>query len=152
MGRFGIILIMKLKVYIETTIPSYLVGRPSRDLVVAAHQELTHEWWQNRRPTFDVFVSQFVIDEASMGDPDLARGRLDIITGLDQLDITDDVGLLASSIVESRAIPQKAAADAAHIANAEISTKVRRVCETAGFACPVICTPEELMGGDENEG
>ncbi|MFT5474129.1 MAG: hypothetical protein ACI856_002465 [Kiritimatiellia bacterium] len=63
MGRFGIILIMKLKVYIETTIPSYLVGRPSRDLVVAAHQELTHEWWQNRRPTFDVFVSQFVIDE-----------------------------------------------------------------------------------------
>jgi len=169
--HFGIMFSMKPRVYIETTIPSYLVGRPSRDLVVAAHQELTHEWWQNRRPTFGVFVSQFVIDEAGLGDPGLAKARLKVIENLDQLEITSDVGLLAARIVESRAIPEKAAADAAHIAaaavhamdylltwncthiaNAEISTKVRRVCETAGFACPVICTPEELMGGDDNEG
>lgn len=161
---------MKPKVYIETTIPSYLVGRPSRDLIVAAHQELTHEWWQVRQSDFDIFISQFVIDEASLGDPNLSRRRLEIIEDLAQLEIIQDVEVLATEIVLSGAVPEKTATDAAHIAtasvhamdylltwncthiaNAEIYKKVQRVCKTKGFTCPVICTPEELMGVNNNE-
>ena len=56
---------MKSKVYLETTIPSYLTARPSRDLVTAAHQQITREWWDTRRHDFDLFVSQMVIDEAA---------------------------------------------------------------------------------------
>ena len=48
---------MKPKVYLETTIPSYLTARPSRDLVTAAHQQITREWWDTRRHAFDLFVS-----------------------------------------------------------------------------------------------
>ena len=47
---------MKAKVYLETTIPSYLVARPSRDLLIAAHQQLTREWWESRGPQFDLFA------------------------------------------------------------------------------------------------
>ena len=64
---------MKPKVYLETTIPSYLTSRPSRDLVTAAHQQITREWWDTRRHDFDLFVSQMVIDEASAGDPEAAH-------------------------------------------------------------------------------
>jgi hypothetical protein len=161
---------MKPKVYIETTIPSYLVGRPSRDLIVAAHQELTHEWWQTRQDNFDIFISQFVIDEASLGDPVLSRQRLKIIRNLAQLNITQDVEILATEIVLSGAVPEKASTDAAHIAsasvhamdylltwncthiaNAEIYKKVQTVCKAKGFTCPIICTPEELMGVNNNE-
>jgi hypothetical protein len=45
---------MKAKLYLETTIPSYLVGRPSRDLLVAAHQEITCDWWESRRAEFEL--------------------------------------------------------------------------------------------------
>ena len=37
---------MRPAVYVETTVLSYLAARPSRDLVVVAHQRLTAEWWQ----------------------------------------------------------------------------------------------------------
>lgn len=158
---------MATKLYMETTICSYLVSRPSRDLIVAAHQQLTRAWWESRRPQFEIFISQFVIDEAAQGDPELARKRLELIGGLEQLEVTDEVGRLAERILESGAIPQKAATDAAHIAvaafhgmsylmtwncahiaNAEITPAVRAVCNAEGFACPVICTPEELTGGE----
>lgn len=51
-------------VYVETTIISYLAARPSRDLIMAARQQLTHEWWDRRRPAFYVYVSELVIAEA----------------------------------------------------------------------------------------
>jgi hypothetical protein len=147
-----------------------LVGRPSRDLIVAAHQELTHEWWRIRKPDFDVFISQFVIDEACLGDPSLSCERIEIIRDLSQLEITQDVGVLANELILSGAVPEKAATDAAHIAaasvhsmdylltwncthiaNAEIYKKIKRACEAKGFTCPIICTPEELMGVDSSE-
>ena len=161
---------MKPKVYIETTIPSYLVGLPSRDLIVAAHQELTREWWQFRQDDFDIFISQFIIDEASLGDPDLSGMRIKIIQSLTQLEITKDVEVLATELVLSNVIPKKAATDAAHIAiasvhsmdymltwncthiaNAEIYKEVQIVCDNNGFSCPIICTQEELMGENDNE-
>ena len=162
---------MKPGVYIETTIPSYLVARQSRDIVVACHQQITQDWWDTRFADFDLLVSQFVIDEASRGDLEMARKRLDVIESLDQLEITDEVGMLAEKIVLAGAIPEKASTDAAHIAvaavhcvdylltwncshiaNAEIVKIVTRVCDAEGFACPIICTPEELMGSDTNAG
>ena len=60
---------MKRRVYVETTIVSYLASRPSRDVIVAGRQQVTHRWWEVRRPEFDVVVSQVVLDEISAGDP-----------------------------------------------------------------------------------
>src|SRR6266581_1219507 len=77
-------------VYLETTFISYLVARPSRDVIVAGHQQTTQEWWANRRNEFDCSVSQVVIDEASVGDPTEVQKRLAIIGGLPTLAITDD--------------------------------------------------------------
>ncbi len=156
---------MKPKLYLETTIPSYLTSRPSRDLVVAAKQQVTRQWWEQRRHEFDVCVSQFVIDEASAGDVVLASARLQVIKGLPLLDVLPEVAESAGSIRELGFIPERAGADATHIAiaavhgvdflltwncrhiaNAAIARRVVRACESHGFECPVICTPDELLG------
>jgi len=161
---------MKQTVYIETTIPSYLAARPSRDLVIAGNQELTHEWWNEQRPSFDLYISQFVLDEVAVGDPDAARRRMDILAELNELEISDDAIRLTERLLHEGVVPPKAATDAAHIAiaavnemdflltwnckhiaNARILKKIYFVCETAGYSCPLICTPAELMEGDENE-
>jgi hypothetical protein len=67
---------MKSRLYLETTIPSYLTSRLSRDLIVAGHQQVTREWWERRRDAFQLCLSQLVIDEVSAGDPAAARERL----------------------------------------------------------------------------
>jgi len=155
---------MKPRLYLETTIPSYLTAWASRDLIVAAHQQLTKEWWRSRRDVFEICISQFVLDEASAGDKDAARERLEILKPLPLLDITESVLHLASALLQSGVIPDKAARDAAHIAisavhgmdylmtwncahiaNAMITKTVQAICLQKGFSCPVICTPEELM-------
>lgn len=156
---------MKSKLYLETTIPSYLAARPSRDLIRAGHQQLTREWWENRRNAFDIFISQFVLDEATAGDAQAAQARLDVLKGLPLLDITEEVGGLAAELMKALALPKRAATDAihislaavhqmhflltwncAHIANAEMAVVIESVCGRHGLSCPVICTPEELMG------
>jgi len=157
---------MRRKVYIETTIPSYLVARPTRDLIVAAHQELTRQWWSRRRRRFDLFISQFVLNEASGGQEDLARQRLRFLEGIPLLEAAEAVGDLAEDLVRGGAVAARAAADAAHIAvaavhemdflmtwncahlaNAVTALKIREVCQSQGYASPEICTPEELMEG-----
>ena len=157
---------MKPKVYIESTIPSYLTAWPSRDLVVAAHQQVTKEWWERRRNEFDIFISQFVLDEIGGGDKVVAEQRLAIVDGFPLLDITDEVTTLAALFMKKRILSKKAATDAihialatvhemsflmtwncAHIANAFIKKKIETVCSGHGFECPVICTPEELLEG-----
>src|SRR6516164_2073741 len=155
---------MAQRVYLETTIPSYLTAWPSRDLIIAGHQQLTQEWWRTRRNEFELYISQFVLDEASAGDAQAAQERLAILNPLPLLDISDAVPELASAILQSGIIPAKAARDAAHIAvsavhgidflltwncahiaNAQIVKKVQAICAQHGFPCPLICTPEELM-------
>ena len=74
----------------ETTIPSYLTGRPSRDLVIVGHQELTREWWDERRNTFDLYISQFVLDEAGAGDVRMAQKRLEALGGIEEIKITEE--------------------------------------------------------------
>ena len=156
---------MKPKLYLETTVPSYLTAWPSRDLVRAGHQQITKEWWQTRREHFDIYISQFVLDEAAGGDAEAARERLNAIREFLLLDLTDEVGDLATALLMALALPAKAATDAAHIAlaavhemhflltwncthiaNAEMAIAIENVCREHGFASPVICTPEELMG------
>lgn len=78
-------------VYLETTIPSYLAARPSRDLIIAAHQQITHEWWREARHRFDVYISEAVLAEIRAGDPDAAARRLAIVDGLPILALNDDV-------------------------------------------------------------
>jgi hypothetical protein len=154
-----------LKIYIETTIVSYLTARPSRDLIIAAHQQITQEWWENRRADFDLYTSQFVIQESSAGDAAMAQKRLDALDGITLLAVSKEALDLARSLVEKGPIPEKAEVDALHIAiaanqgmdylltwnckhiaNAEMQTGIGKFCRAAGFEPPVICTPEELLG------
>ncbi len=156
---------MKASLYIETTIAGYLTGKPSRDIIVAARQQITSEWWARRRPAFDVYISQIVVDEAGEGDQEAARRRLSAIEDLPLLAINAEVIRLTQSLLRARILPRKAARDAAHIAvtsvhgvgflmtwncvhlaNAEIFEDVEAVCRLEGYKSPVICTPEELMG------
>ncbi len=154
---------MKPTVYLETTIPSYLTSRLSRDLVIAGHQQVTKEWWEKRLGAFEVYISQLVIDEAKAGDPDAARERMLILRDFPLLDITPEVGNLASAILGSGIFPRKAVTDAAHIAiaavhgidflltwncahlaNAAIARDVAKICREYNWVPATICTPEEL--------
>ena len=154
---------MKPKVYLETTVVSYLTGSPSRDLVVAAHQQITAEWWKSRK-RFDLYVSQIVIQEAGGGNQEAAASRLKILEGISILELTPEARDLARKLLTQGPIPQKAAVDALHIATAvangmdflvtwnctHIANAARRlmievVCRSSGHEPPVICTPEELM-------
>lgn len=73
---------MKAKVYIETTVISYLTARPNRDVVIAGHQKITRDWWQTCRERFDVVASQLVVREASAGDSRAAQERLENLATL----------------------------------------------------------------------
>ena len=156
---------MRPSVYIETTIPSYLTAWESKEVVRAAHQQLTKAWWEQRREHFTLYISQIVLDEASAGDADAARERIQKIADLPLLPVTQDVATLASKIIEEAQLPPKAVTDAAHMAvacihqmdflltwncnhinNAQLLPKIEKACRIAGYICPVICTPEELMG------
>jgi hypothetical protein len=92
---------MKARLYLETTIPSYLTARPSRDLIVAGHQQLTKDWWDTRRDSFEICISQFVLDEAGAGNAEAARERLEVLKSLPLLEISDSVLLLASALLQA---------------------------------------------------
>jgi len=155
---------VKPRVYLETTIPSSLSAWPSRDLVMAANQEVTREWWANRRVAFELFVSQAVIKESSAGDQDAATRRLELLRTFPRLDISDDVERLAAKLIKDVPLPLKAQVDAlhiavaavdrmdywltwncTHIANAALRTRIEAVCRSAGYEPPVVCTPQEML-------
>src|SRR5262245_11170182 len=83
---------MRAKVYIETTVVSYLTARPSRDVVIAGHQQTTHEWWETSRDKFDVVASQLVVREAGAGDSQAAQERLAVLSTLTLLEVTEEAG------------------------------------------------------------
>ena len=155
---------MKPAIYIETSVISYLTARPSRDLIVAAHQQLTVDWWDNVQPRVECFISPFVIQEASRGDQAAAQRRIEAIAGLAVLALNDEIRKLATTYFAAINIPEKAKIDAFHLAVAVwheldyllswncshiASGRVRRILgevnERLGIRTPVICTPEELM-------
>ena len=157
---------VKSKIYIETSILSYLTARPSNDIRVVANQNTTIEWWETRRSSFELFISEFVIAEASLGNPDAAKKRLEVIAKLSELSTSNEARVLAKTLISEGPIPIKAEIDAyhiavatvngmeylltwncTHIANAVIRPKIEEICRYLGVEPPIICTPLELMEG-----
>jgi predicted nucleic acid-binding protein len=150
--------------YSETTIPSYYVARPSMNVIQASRQASTRAWWDGDRSGFDLFVSQEVLQEARLGNVDMARQRLEFLSSLPKLELTEEVGVLAQTLIQTGLVPEKAASDAVHIAVASVHhmnyivtwnfkhianpytrDRLRTVVAEAGFRLPVMCSPEELI-------
>lgn len=153
---------MKPKVYIETSIPSYLTAWRSCDLILAANQEITKEWWDNREQ-FDLYISALVIQEAGAGNPEAAQKRLEQLDDIPELNITEEVERFAAVLIQKVPLPEKARIDAlhiavaalsgmdylltwncTHIANAILRPKLEALCREFGYEPPTICTPQEL--------
>ena len=153
---------MKPSVYIEITIPSYLTAWRSPDLVMAANQETTKDWWEIR-DEYELYVSLLVIQEASAGDPSAAERRLKHIKDITIINITEEAESLAGILLQKVPLPVKAKIDAlhiavatlngmdylltwncSHIANAIFRPKVENICREFGYEPPTICTPQEL--------
>jgi hypothetical protein len=153
-----------LSVYLETTIPSYLVARPSRDLIVAAHQQITFEWWNTARDRFDLYVSQAVLDEIQAGDPEYAARRRELIADLDVLAFSQDVEELIRVYFRRLGLAGAATGDlphfaysvaynvdylvtwnCKHIANGQVVKRLQVVNRELGRPTPIILTPEELL-------
>ena len=152
-------------VYVETSVVSYYTARLSRDIVTAARQTITQEWWDEARERYEIYISTLVVEEAKIGDSEAARKRLTAISGLPILEINDAAEELAKRLVDEELIPETSAEDALHIAlatvhgmdflltwnfrhinNAEMKAKIRAAIEAVGYECPIICSPEELGG------
>ena len=154
-----------MRIYIESTIPSYVAARPARDLLQAARQQLTRDWWELKREQHELFTSQVVLDEITDGEAAMAQQRLDVMAQIKLLDLTNEANALTKEILASGLLPADADRDAAHIAlatvhemdillswncrhiaNAAIQARLRRLAEKSGYALPVLCTPNELTG------
>ena len=161
---------MRKSVYIETSIPSYLTARPSRDVRAAAWQQITDQWWNEARADYELFTSELVIVEVSAGNPEAAARRLEALQGIAELPIDEEVQELADQLILKGGIPLRAEADALHVAvaavhgidylltwnfrhidNAAKKPIIRSICAAAGYSCPEICAPMELLQeGDED--
>lgn len=161
---------MRKRVYIETTIVSYLTARPSRNLLRAAHQRITQTWWEQHRHRHDLFVSQFVLDEAADGDPGAAVRRLLSVRGIPVLADSREARSMARALVEHGLLPKVAGIDALHLAlaavhemdvvltwncrhlaNAAILGDIGRLVRMNDYEMPIVCTPEELMDDEGRE-
>jgi predicted nucleic acid-binding protein len=155
---------MKPTVYVETTIASYLTARPSRDLIIAARQRITRDWWTTSRERYELYSSEHMDGEASKGDPKTAAERLEALADLPRLKTTDAATVLAERLLDVGAIPVEAAEDALHvaiavvnsidylvtwnmrhIANATMRHKIDDCCRESGYDPTIICTPGDLM-------
>ncbi len=150
-------------VYIESTILSYLVSSPSRDVIVAARQAVTREWWEFDAPNFDLVLSQVVLDEIAAGNPLQAKNRMKYASKISALEISESAVELAQAIQQRGLVPPNEARDALHIsvatvwkidylltwnckhiANAQIIKQLQNYVKTYGYDLPIICTPESL--------
>lgn len=150
-------------VYIESSVISYLTARPSRDIVTAARQAITLEWWHTQRFRYDVYISALVEEEISAGDPVAAAERIQAVLSIPSVAITPEAQVIAAKLIASKAIPQRSVEDAMHISiaaaqgteylltwnfkhinNAETKLLIANIIETCGYICPMLCSPEEL--------
>ena len=157
---------MEMKtVYIETSVVSYLTARPTSDLLAAAWQKISLDWWETQRKRFNLYTSDVAVEEAGKGNRDAAARRLEALSGIIILPITEPVVALSRAFIQERALPANSLDDALHLAlaavhgvdylltwncrhldNAETKPIMRNVCTMNGYTSPEICTPQELMG------
>jgi predicted nucleic acid-binding protein len=152
------------KLYLETTVVSYFTARPSRDLLVAGHQEATRELWPMLTAEYETYVSALVFAEAGRGDEGQAQARLTAIAPFRMLDADEESHTLAKMILDGRGIPREFPEDALHLAIAAVNgldvvvtwnfahmnnpftcMMIRQIVENEGYRCPEICSPEELL-------
>jgi uncharacterized protein YcgL (UPF0745 family) len=158
---------MKRKIYLETSVISYLTARPSRNVIEAGHQQSTYLFW-DRRGEFDLVASELVVTECMAGDAMAASMRLGALSEIPLLDITASAVELAKGLVSGGIVPAKASEDALHIsiatvhfvdylltwncrhiANPEIQARIAEHFQRQGLFLPFICTPDELLGDDD---
>ena len=161
---------MRKTAYIETSIVSYLTAQPSRDLRAAAWQQITTQWWEQERTKYELCTSALVMEEASQGDPDAAQRRLQVLEELYKLTVDDEAERFADKLMEGGGVPAGAEGDALHIAvaavheidylltwncrhidNAVTKPIIRSICAVAGYSCPEICTPMELLSEESSD-
>ncbi len=154
---YGILISMKPKLYLESTIISDLISRPSRDLITAAHQLITQVWWEEHRHKFDIYISQYVLQEVSAGDAEAVQRRLQVVKVLLLLHMSDHVQVLASVLIDGKSFPAQEIRDAFHIAiatvqgmdflltwnmkhlaNAIMRNTITAICQSHAYALPVI--------------
>jgi len=156
---------MKSTVYIESSVISYLASRPSRDVVIAGRQAISHDWWENHRHRFELRISILVEEEISRGDPVAAKLRNDRVVNIPSLSISDEATKIAELLLSQNAVPKGSEEDALHIGiaaaqgadylltwnfkhinNAETKVAITQLVESCGYKCPQLCSPEELGG------
>jgi hypothetical protein len=154
--------------YIETTIPSYYTARNARSILQAGRQLATREWWDSGYSGFDLVTSTETLNEAGEGEPEMAKQRLGLLRGIPILPVTEDVAVLARTLVATGLVPTTASPDAVHIAlasvhqidflvtwnfkhiaNPHIRERMRMKINDSGYRMPVMCSPEELLNDDE---
>ena len=154
----------KPSVYLETTVISYLAARPSRDPAVASMQQLTRKFWEDYTDEFTYVVSPIIFTEASRGDEDATRRRLDVLSQLTVLEVLPEADRLAQILLDIGVLPEKSRSDAQHIAiatthrvaylvtwnqkhiiNGKKREQIYQVCRQEGFSPITLCTPTELM-------
>ena len=160
----GKLQVVKRKIYVETSVISYLTARPSKTIIGAAHQQLTLAWWE-KRGQYELMVSEVVLRECGAGDSESAAKRLEVVRDLPLLLITEQAIKIAEDLIKQKIVPLKAIEDALHIAiatahgvdylvtwncrhiaNPEIQRGIASYLEQIGAVLPFICTPEELLG------
>ena len=158
----------KPKVYLESSVVSYRVARPSHDVIVAGHQKVTHVWWDNHLTEYEVCVSEFVLEEIQRGDADASSERVKIASGFAILPASAEVAPLAAEYMRELQLPNKALYDTLHIAiasvhgveylltwncrhiaNAHLRRRISEINMRMGIFTPIICTPEELLDEDD---
>ena len=151
-------------VYVESSVISYLTARLSRDIVTSARQNITTEWWESYRSSYDLYISELVLEEISSGDSAASSARLTVTEKMAVLVATDSAKELARTLLAQGALPANSIEDAMHISiaavqgvdflltwnfkhinNANTRNRIERVIDAAGYTCPVLCSPEELI-------
>ena len=141
------------------------MANPSRDSILAAHQQLTRQWWQDERQRYRCVTSAEVLKEAGLGDAEMSRRRLEALSGLTVLAVDKPARSLAEEILAAGILPSAAISDAIHavvaaqngvnilltwncrhLANPHLLARLRMFMAARGLVLPEVCTPIEIVG------
>ncbi len=157
---------MKPRIYVETSVISYLASRPSRNALTAFRQALTRRWWDKSLGVFELEASELVRIEIASGDAIAAQRRLDVFLELSVIELHADISEFGKRLMSEGLVPRSEPEDASHIAQATLTgvdyiatwnfahlvnpnTKYRLVqtIERWGYKAPLLATPEEILEG-----